>query len=255
MTPSTLISATPPAAAPAAVETPAAAAPAVDGAALQQQIEDLREQVAEAGRTAQYWADKARTATPAPAAAAVEDETDVLEAITTGGAKGFDALAKKRGFVQRSEVEELIAQRANSLTAEQDLLQRFPDLKKKDSEFFKATSMTYAELVKAGTPQPVAMVMAADKTELEFMRAGKIKTPAAQAAQTAEEKEAARVRRVAAQAGEGGDRRPAAGTGEDDGELTPEQKHIARAMGITEEAYAKRAKAGVSIKGGLGGNR
>jgi hypothetical protein len=228
---------------------PAAAAEgAVDVAALQQQIDELREQVAEGQRTAQYWADKAKAAAPQPRAAEVpeEDEPDVLEAITTKGAKGFDELASKRGFIRKDEVEALINTRAASLTKEQELLTRYPDLKKKDSEFFKSTALHYGDLVKAGTPQAVAMEIAAEKAELDFMRSGKLKP--AGSGQSAEEKEAARLARIRAQSGDGSGRRPAPDAEEDD-ELTPEQKRIADAMGVSHEAYKKRAKAGVAMRG------
>lgn len=244
--PTTLVSGTPPAAPAVAAPAPAAApAAAVDTTAYQRQIDELKEQVAEGQRTAQYWADKAKTAAPAKAVE-TEDEPDVLEAITTGGAKGFDALAKKRGFIQRTEVEELINQRAASLTEEQQLLQDYPDLKKKDSEFFKATALNFGKLVLSKVPQAVAMGNAARQTELEFIKAGKIKLPGSEL--TAAEKEAARVARIAAQSGEPGGRRPAAAE-EGDEDLTAEQKHIADAMGISHEAYAKRAKSGVNMKG------
>jgi hypothetical protein len=220
----------------------------------QTQIDELKEQVAESQRTAQFWADKAQTAgsprgNPAPAAAAPpveEEEPDVLEAITTGGAKGFDALAAKRGFVRKAEVEALIESKASTLTKEQALMDEYPDLKNKSSEFFKTTAVNYGELVKQGTPGLVAMEMAARQTELTFLRAGKLKPDGAP---TADEKEARRLARIAAQNGGGGGRRPAATSEEDDSDLTPEQKHIADAMGITHEAYAKRAKAGVAIGG------
>ena len=228
-------------AAAAATETPAP-----DPVALAATITELREQIAESNRTAQFWADKAAAAgKPAAAAATEEDEPDVLEAITTGGAKGFDALAAKRGFIKRDEVETLINQRATSLTKEQELIQRFPDLKDKTSDFFKQTAGYYGDLLKQGVPQATAMELAADKAELALMRTGKIKPAGAQ--QTKEEKEADRVARVQAQAGEGSGRRPAAAS-EEDTELTPDQKHIAAAMGVSEEAYQKRAKAGVAIK-------
>lgn len=250
MTPSATVSASaPPAAAapPSAVATPQPAA--VDTAAFQRQIDELKEQVAESNRTAQYWADKAKASAPAKPAEA-EDDTDVLETITTKGAKGFDELASKRGFIRKDEVNELINQRASVLTREQELIGQYPDLKNKNSDFFKATALHYGALVKDGTPQHIAMGLAAEKAELEGIRSGKIKLPGAEP--TKEEKETARLARIAAQSGEGGGRRPAAADPDDDGELTPEQKHIARSMGISEEAYAKRAKAGVSIKGGLG---
>jgi len=226
-------------------EIPVVADP-VAAAAFQAQIDELKEQVAEGQRTAQYWADKAKTAAPAKAAVAdPEDDTDVLEAITTGGAKGFDALAEKRGFMKRGEVETLINQRATSLTKEQELIQRFPDLKVKNSDFFRATAVHYGELVKAGTPQSVAMELAADKAELDLMRSGKIKPAGSEP--TKAEKETARLARIAAQGG--GERRGPAAAEEGDDELSPQQKHIALAMGISEEAYSKRAKSGVKMKG------
>jgi hypothetical protein len=235
--------------APAAPAAPAAAAPAVDMTDYQRQIDELKEQVAESQRTAQFWAQKAANGAPAaPAAPKTDDgdDDDVLEAITTGGAKGFDALAAKRGFVRRNEVEELIETRATTLTKEQQLITEYPDLQKKNSEFFKATAINYGNLVKSGTPQPVAMELAAKQTELEFIRAGKIKMNGS--GPSGEEKEAARLRRIAAQASPNGSSRPAP-SDEEDEELTPQQKHIADAMGITHEAYAKRAKGGVAMRG------
>jgi hypothetical protein len=234
--------------APAAPATPAAAAPAVDTTDYQRQIDELKEQVAESQRTAQFWAQKAANGAPAPAAPKTDDgdDDDVLEAITTGGAKGFDALAQKRGFVRRNEVEQLIETRATTLTKEQALLNEYPDLKSKNTEFFKATAINYGNLVKSGTPQPVAMELAAKQTELEFIRAGKIKMNGSDPSK--DEKEAARLKRIAAQASPSGSSRPAP-SDEEDEELTPQQKHIADAMGISHEAYAKRAKGGVAMRG------
>jgi hypothetical protein len=235
-----------PAAASAAGAPVPAAAPAIDAAAFQRQIDELKEQVAEGQRTAEFWANKAKAnGAPAPAAA-TEEEPDVLEAITTGGAKGFDALAKKRGFIQRDEVESLINQRAASLTEEQQLIQEYPDLKKKDSEFFKATAVAYGKLVKDGVPQSVAMGTAARQVELDFIKTGKVKLPGGEP--TAAEKETTRLARIAAQSGDGG-RRGAAPPSEEDDTLTPQQKHMIQQMGISEEAYIKRAKAGVNMKG------
>jgi hypothetical protein len=79
------------------------------------------------------------------------------------------------------------------------------------------------------------------------MRSGKIKAPGA--VLTAAEKETARLRRVAAQTGAGSGARPAATATDDDEGLTPEQIRVADAFGVSHEAYAKRAKAGVSMKG------
>lgn len=238
-------------AAPVAADPAAAAPPAADAAEFQRQIDELKEQVAEGQRTAQYWAEKAKTPAAAAKAAEPEDDTDVLEAITTGGAKGFDALAKKRGFIQRDEVQHLIDTRAQALTKEQDLIGRFPDLKNKNSEFFRATALHYGDLVKAGTPQSVAMELAADKAELDLMRTGKIKPAGSEP--TKAEKETARLARIAAQSPSAGGRRPAAAE-EDEDTLTPEQIHIADSMGVSHEAYLKRAKAGVRMGGLRNGN-
>lgn len=234
-------------------ETESAAAPSA--ADLQQQIADLREQVAESNRTAQFWADKAKTSTAAAPAAPIgeedeeEEEPDVLEAITTKGAKGFDQLASKRGFIRRDEVETLINAKATALTKEQALMDEYPDLKNRTSEFFKATAVNYGELVKQGTPAGVAMELAARQTELAFLRAGKGTPPAG----GKEEKDARRQARIAAQSpGSSGGRRPAASASdeEESAELTPEQKHICDAMGVPYENYTKRAKAGVAMGGG-----
>lgn len=234
----------------ATTETESPAAPTAED--LQQQIADLREQVAESNRTAQFWADKAKTTSasvPAPIGEEEEEEEpDVLEAITTRGAKGFDQLASKRGFIRREEVESLINAKATALTKEQALMDEYPDLRNRTSEFFKATAVNYGELVKQGTPAPVAMELAARQTELAFLRAGKTKPETA----GKDEKDARRNARIAAQSpGNSGGRRPAATSDdEDSADLTPEQKHIADAMGISHEAYAKRAKAGVAMGGG-----
>jgi len=247
----TLVSAEEPAQpTPAAPAAPAQPAPAtVDAAKYEKDMADLREQVAEANRTAAFWAEQARSgATPAqpePEPEPEDDDTDVLEAITTNGTKGFDALAAKRGFIKRDEVQSMIDNRANAIiannTKETELLGRYPDLKDKNTPFFKATANYYGGLVRGGTPQHIAMELAAEKTELEFMREGKI--PSGKT-----DREADRLARIAAQSGGAGPRRPAAGESDDD-TLTPEQKHIAAQMGISEEAYLKRAKAGVRMGG------
>jgi hypothetical protein len=144
-------------------------------------------------------------------------------------------------------VEALIDSKASALTKEQELMAEFPDLKNKKSDFFKDTAVAYGSLIKQGTPPVVAMELAAQQTELAHMRSGKIKPPSVTA--NAAEKEATRLRRVAAQASAGSGARPAAPAEDDDEGLTPEQIRVADAMGVSHEAYAKRAKAGVNMKG------
>jgi hypothetical protein len=124
-------------------------------------------------------------------------------------------------------------------------MDRYPDLKKRNSDFFKATAVQYGELVKSGTPQAIAMELAAERAELNFMRTGKVKPPGDT---TKQDKETERLARIAAQGAGDTSGRPAAG-GQEDEDLTAEQKHIADAMGVSHEAYAKRAKAGVAMKG------
>jgi hypothetical protein len=232
---------------------PAAAAPAA-APDLEKTIAELREEVAESRRTAEFWATQARSTPAAPAQPQPqpepeeEDDTDVLEAITTEGTKGFDRLAAKRGFIKRTEVEQLIDARATAIqtahSAEQELLTTYPDLKNRQSDFFKTTATHYGQLVKSGTPPATAMGVAASMAELEFMRAGKLSTPNGAKG----DREADRLARINAQGGGAGPRRPS-GAETDDDTLTPEQKHIAAMMGISEEAYLKRAKTGVQMGG------
>lgn len=229
----------------AAAAAAAAAAATPDPVALQKKIDDLTAEANENKRAAEFWHGKATAAPAVPAAPAKEeaDDVDLLEVITTKGVKGLDEVMTKRGYVRAADVDKRVDEKATAIVQQQKLYEQYPDLRKTDSEFFKATALEYGALVKKGVSETVAMEMAAGATELKWMREGKIKTPA----ETKAEKEKERKARAAASAGDGGNR-SAAGD-ENDEELTDEQKRIARAMGITEEAYAKRAKAGVAMKG------
>lgn len=250
MTPTPATPATPSAATP-----PVTQAPAVDAAALQREIDVLKSQVGEHQRTAEFWHGKAtaRDGAPKPAAPAEpEEEEDILDLITTRGAKGLDALLKKRGFVSATEVDARVDSKARQLTKEAQLVDQYPDLKKKDSEFFKLTAQHYGTLKGAGMAEDLAMETAAEKAELQLLREGKLKT----APQRAEEatREADRLARISAQGGErngrGGD------PGEGDDELTPEQRTAAIRLlagnGVTEEQaiekYKARAKKGIVMR-------
>lgn len=237
----------------------------VDAAALQSQIDELKEQVAESTRTAEFWAERAKAAQPPPAAPVrqpepeeEEDDTDVLEAITTGGTKGLNKILKKAGFVTRDEAASMVETRAKALTKENDLIGQYPDLKNSNSEFFKATALHYGELVKEGIPQTAAMSLAAEKAELQFIRGGKIKLGADG---TKEDREVKRLARVDAQSGAGNNRRPAAADPEDEN-LDAGQLHVVRSMLVGQpgadgkpmneaqaiERYKARAKAGVAMR-------
>lgn len=243
--------------APAGSPQAGAGSGAEDLAAIKAELETLKGRVAESDRNAQFWYDKATSAKPAPqpapAATDDDDKTDVLDVITTKGVKGLgelvDKVAKKRGWVSREEAETLVNSKAAQLTTEQQLLKDYPDLADKSSEFFQSTAQVYGELKKSGIPDHLAMEMAVERTELSFIRSGKHKTPQQQKDDDKAQREADRLARIKAQSGDRGNRQPEGA--EDDDELTPEQKHIAAAMGITEEAYKARAKQGVRVRGGM----
>jgi hypothetical protein len=250
---------TPPAppTAPAAPQAPAAP----DAAELQRKIDALTAQVSEGQRTAEFWYNKAN-AQPAPpkSAAADEPEVDVLDLATKGG-KAFEAYmeswAKKQGYVKGEQMSEAITAKAQELAAQGKLVSQYPELKNEKSEFFQQTALEYGRLKKMGVSEVVAMEMAAERTELSFLREGKMKTPAQQRADAEADKAQARRDRAAAGAGDRGSRRPA--ETEEDGELDDEQKQIAIRMLVDDnttpeqavEKYKARAKQGVKMRGGF----
>lgn len=246
--------------APGAAAAAAAAAAAPDAAALQKQIDALKTELGETRRAAEFYEKKAgeRPAPAAAAAAVEEDDVDILEVITTKGGKGFDELLAKRGFVKASDVDKKVDAKTAGVLKEQELLKTYPDLADKKSDFFKDTAEEYGDLIKSGVSPNVAMGLAAERVELTYMRAGKIKTPA----ETKAEKERDRKARIAAQGGEGVGRTPGHAEQEDE-DLTPEQLRIVSSMLVgnpgadgkpmnlaqATEAYKARAKSGVAMKG------
>lgn len=260
---STTISSSQPAT-PATPVAPAAPSQAEDAAVLKARIAALEGQVSEKDRAAQYWYGKAHSATPAaakPADKAPEDDTDLLDLITTKGVKGLDELMAKRGYARKEEVEATVNAKAAQMTEEQELMSQFPDLKKQDSEFFKAVALEYGSLTKAGVPVTQAMKLAAKSVQADFLMTGKVKTPTQEAADKAAAKEAARLARVAAQAGDRGSRQ--AVDTEDDDTLTDNDeaavRQLADALEIpldkARERYIARAKAGVNVSLKLGGRK
>lgn len=266
----------PPAGSPAQPQTPAAPqAGAGDGgadlAALKAELETLKGRVTDSERNAQFWYEKAQShkpAEPKPAATAdADDNVDVLDVITTKGKKGLDELVdkhiQKKGYVSREEAEGMVNAKANQLVTERKLLEDYPDLGDKNSEFFKQTALVYGELKQKGLPEHMAMEMAVERTELSFLRAGKHKTPQQKTDDAKAQREADRLARIKAQGGERGNRQ--AEGSEEDEDLTPEQERIAVRMLMGEPgadgkpmdrdaavaAYKARAKKGVAIRGGL----
>lgn len=212
-----------------------------DAKALQAEIERLKTENAEKDRLAQYWHDEAKkkqTAAPDPKGGKSDEpeEIDPIEVLSKEGEKGLDKLLERRGFVRKEQVEQTVNQRAQIIATENDLATRYPELKDSKSDFFKETARHYRELKEQGVAEHVAMKLAAEQTELEGFKSGKRLTPAEK-----EEREA----RARAQGS--GKEKPGAATTttEDDDKLDADQKRICAVMGIDEEAYKKRAKAGV----------
>jgi hypothetical protein len=256
-TPPITVSTVPPAqppstSAPAASPQAGGGTAAADAAVLQQELETLKGKLADTERNAQFWYEKASTKEKAPvttAERAAEDDTDVLDVITTKGSKGLDELVAKRGYVRKDEVQAMVNEKAIQLTKEAQLLKEYPDLSDPNSEFFQATAKVFGELKNAGVSETMAMELAAERVDLQFLRTGKRKTPAQQRDEDKAAREEERKARLRAQSGERGNHAPV--DNEEDEELTAEQKHIVQSMGITEEAYKKRAKEGVKMRGGM----
>lgn len=253
--------ATPPPGAPGAAAPPAAGAPpAKDAAALEREIEQLKQSNGELQRTAEFWrgkaSDKPADKTPPPA---TEDDVDLLAVIATKGVKGLDEVLKKRGYISKEEADQLVNAKAGLLKTEEQLYDQYPELKDQNSEFFKATAAEYRQLKNAGVPEHLAMSMAAKSTALSFLESGKRKTRQQQTDETKAQKEADRLARIAAQGGDRGARTTADDEGDD--EITPAEERIIRNMLMHEpgadgklptyeqavEKYRARAKAGVQV--------
>ena len=252
---------TPPPAAAAAAPPPAAAGPtAAEVAALKAELETSKAQAAEQERTARFWYDKAKAGTekPAPAAAAEDPEPDVLDLITSKGAKGLAAMLKKQGFVSGAEVDAKVNEKAAQITSEAQLLKEYPELGDPKSEFFQATAGFYGELKKEGVPERTAMKLAAQQARLAGIESGKIQTPAQKTAADAAKRAEERAARAAAGAGDRGGR---GATEEDDDTPTDDERRaiqrLADALEIpldkAEERYKARAKKGVNVAVKIGG--
>lgn len=178
-------------------------------------------------------------------------------------AEGLKSLVK-RGFITEKRAkrllgdiaERVISERLETLVdgkinkaqramlADAEILQKYPDLQKADSPLAQRTKEIYREIMTEdrSTPKATALKLAA-------------RTAAAELKETRESRE----ERIARQSGgRDGGRSGGYDGGDDDDDLTPVQKRILAGFnadgGITvsEEAYRKRAKAGVNVssKGG-----
>jgi len=223
--------------------------PAAELAQVKKDLETEKARSKEHEEAATYWHQQARGGSARDGAEKPakdeepEDNTDLLE-VATKGPKAMKQWLKDNGFVSQAEVEQTVQEKASQLAREAQVVREYPELADHSSDFFKETAQEYGRLKSQGVPEGVAMELAAERVAVKRGKGGdggegggKKKAPAGESAED-------RTARAKAQAGEGTKTRPAQQAAEDE-ELTPEQKRITEAFGITEDAYKKRAKEGV----------
>ncbi len=173
------------------------------------------------------------------AATDTDDDEPFDEATLKGLKKVVPKLAKEMGYISREEFDTLADARINRAVKDNGVRSRYPGLNDKSSEMFKVTSAHYADLKAQGVPEALLLEQSAEKAELELRRTGKW--------QDAGEAEAERLARVGAQNGS----QPGGGSADsaDDKTLTAQQKLFAKRLGVSEEAYVKRAEQGVQMAG------
>lgn len=205
-----------------------AAVTADDIAEIRGQLQSLQTENEELRQTAEYW-EKKRGAQQSDDGGDDDDPTPDIEAINK---KGFKAFAEQ-GFVTRDELDQYVQQGVNKALADKELTDKYPDLRSTDSDLFRATAKHY-ELLK-GAPHTQRLAAAAKLAEADLRQAGKYREP---------ENETQRLARIMAQQSStlGGSI-----GGNDSDELTPSQRGIAEAFGISPEKYAEQAKKGVTL--------
>lgn len=243
----------------------------VDAAALAAELADLKKTVAakdselatakqtitEKDQAAQFWHEKATKGATAAKAAEADpaDEVDLLDVIGTKGTKGLDAVLKARGYVSKDDVQALIADTVQTVSREGKAVERFPELKDKDSDFYKQTAKNVAALAKDGIKGVAATELAAERTYLQFLDEGKMKPAAVRRAEAEkhvddDEDEQDRIARGAAAGGATGRRAstPASRRAAETAEDKNLRKRVCAAFEIDEDKYIKRAEEiGVNI--------
>src|SRR6202042_646503 len=111
-----------------------------------------------------------------------ESDVDLLDVIGTKGAKGLDEVLKSRGYVSKADVENLIAAKVDQVTREGTAVERFPELKDRESEFFKLTTKNVAALKGQGITGVNATEIAAERAYLQLVDEGKMDSKAQRAA-------------------------------------------------------------------------
>jgi hypothetical protein len=214
--------------------------PAVEIARLTAELSASKATAAEKNQAAEFWYAKANAKPEEKKEAATEEDEDLLELIGKGG-KSFKAWLDKQGLMTKADVEKLVQQKSVQLIKENQLVDRYPDLKDKSSDFFKATSAEYIALKKLGVGDAIAMEMAAEKVELAELRSGKRKI------QSKEDEESDRLDRVRAQGGDRSRRTPA--DREKSDTLTAEDKAMIKRFGISEDSFKASRKTMVIEEG------
>jgi hypothetical protein len=147
---------------------------------------------------------------------------------------------RKHGFITEAEAEKRAEAIVKKARTEMDLHARYPDLADQESEMFRETAKQYKALGDNGLTKAERLELAAEKAELALRRSGKWQD---------KDDEAERAARAKAQSGDKGRSPGDPGATGDDDTLTPNQKRIAAAMGVSEDAYKKRAKEGIRFSG------
>jgi len=160
---------------------------AKDFHALKAELESQKKTAAELKESEQYWAKKveeleAKVSKPAKPTDDDDDPalTDPEKFVEELSEKGFGALAgrvvsKKDLADLRAEISGMFSQFQGSMTQQATLMQDYPDLGKKDSELFKATTEAYKSIVKRDPTMkdnPIALSIAAEMADLRLKAAG-----------------------------------------------------------------------------------
>ena len=230
-------------------------------ARLQRELKTERRSRSEFQKAAEFWTRQAQSG-PAKPAATPEPEApkvtvDLVDALTTGDHTAIAKAMREMGFVSKHEVQAEIAATRSQITAESQLLNKYPDLADDQSEFFKLTGTIYNELAsdpamaKSGKLVEVAARMA--KGELGGSTSRRTPAPLSDD-DPDEDPEEDRARRVSRQSGDRGRHSTRQGNDGESEVLSAMQKSIVQRLrnagaDITEESYAKRAKAGVRMGG------
>lgn len=224
-------------------------------AAKDKELATAKTSLGEKDQAIQFWHTKATAKPDAAKPAEAEGDVDLLDVIGTKGKAGLIEVLKKSGdVVSRADVQNLIAGEVDRISREGSAVERFPELKDRDSELFKLMTKNLATLKGQGITGVNATEIAAERAYLQLVDDGKMDTKAqraakAKAAEDEEESEAERIARGAAAGGAGGRR---ASTGDRRPVETAEDKamvaRVCEGLGITEKQFRERAEKGVNYR-------